>query len=67
MAPIYIIIYEIPKKVIPIVINHNAAQLNTNIKKITEIIGFLVVITKIAEKRVAKAKKLFSKFFINKY
>jgi hypothetical protein len=53
-------------KLIPTVISHKAAQLKTKIKKITEIIGFLVVITKIAEKRVAKAKMLLSRFFIFK-
>ena len=59
----YTIIYEIPINPIPKTIKYPAAFTNTDIKYITDITGFLLVITNTLLNRVAKAKIFKNKFF----
>src|SRR5207302_6503315 len=62
IAPTYTIIYEIPTKFTPIKIKYKAACTKVEIKKITEITGFLEVIENTLESKVPKAKRFINKF-----
>ena len=64
IAPTYKIIYEIPINPIPNRIKYPAALINTEIKNITDITGFLEVITKTLEIRAPKAKISIKRFLI---
>ena len=57
-------IYEIPMNPTPSKIKYPAALMKTDIKKITDITGFLEVITKTLERRAPKAKISIKRFFI---
>ena len=61
----YTIIYEIPINPIPKTIKYPAAFTNTDIKYITDITGFLLVITNTLLNRVAKAKIFKNKLNTN--
>ena len=64
IAPKYIKIYDIPKKGIPLTIKNSAEFKTKEIKNITEIIGFLAVITNIEDKMALNTNISNNMFFI---